>query len=158
MVFIGSTDVNGQTTNINSVFSSTYRNYRVICSLDTSAAGQFRIRLRASGSDTTSGYQWRKINAYSTTVDTAVNNSAGEIETGDMFDEGFMVVFDICDPNLASPTFLTGTDFTDTGANTQLHLFGAVQTVSTQFDGFTIYGHSSQTITGNVRVYGYANS
>jgi len=151
--------------NINNVFTSTYDNYRIYIVDDGSAGGTvlFSMKLRASGSDTSTNYQSQAIKATNTTV-SATKNELGndEIYLGDGGSSTFPkspLIFDINSPFTTSATGLMGSVYLsrDVSASSPLlQIVSGAHTSSTSFDGFTlILGNSS---SGSIYIYGYAKA
>jgi len=140
--------------NVNDVFSSTYKNYKVFLNLATgSGAVNVQLRLRVSGADnTTTNYAYQRMILGATTF----NNFRA---TGDAFGT-------ICDANTSNSnqeiTFFNPFE----SKLTYFYAFGAIDASSpsiqqwfngfnatTSFTGFTVYP-AGGTITGEVTVYG----
>jgi hypothetical protein len=145
---------------INNVFSSTYDNYRILFTFDSASVNQSynSIRLRASGSDTSTNYKTFRNFGYTGTV---ASGDLDPVGTDEWFigDNGTsnngagvsdMTVFS---PNRAKYSVAVLHSAYNWGSYTNATV-SEWQTDSTQFDGFTILV-SSGTITGNVSVYGY---
>jgi hypothetical protein len=150
---------------INSVFSSTYDNYRIITNLDTSATSiSCRFRLRVSGSDnSSSNYVHDAINpggggtASITTTGASPETSWQLVASGGLTSASSM---DIYYPFATDNTGFTYNSFyvdSSSGTTTDHRaIFKAgVVTVTTSYDGFTFFPDSG-TMTGVVSVYGYA--
>ena len=144
---------------VNGAFTSTYTNYLIITdSISASAQTDINFRLRASGSDTTSGYKGliftkpftsgvaAPVSIGTTTFGTS-NIYFGDGNSTSNFSNNFV----ISSPNVASKTSLTGAVISEDTYFT----VGGYQTDSTQFDGFTFYT-ATNNITGVVRIYGYS--
>lgn len=138
---------------INGVFSSTYDNYFITVTPFTQSTSIMNyMRFRASGTDTTSGYNnagWYQNagGAWNTNPDVTDAMYLAQTGTG----QGSAII-NVQAPNLAQATFLNS-QRANPGQGS-----GSVssQSGSTQFDGFTIY-QSSGTFTGTIRVYGFQN-
>ena len=139
----------GATTNVNNCFTSTYANYLIqlnITSATTNADVNFR--LRASGSDAVTLYDVRG--------DTTASTAALVKIVSDTNTIGYATI-NVAGPEIADRT--TGSILAH-GLNTGTLAAGYRNTfdhdANTQFDGFSIF--STATLTGTVRVYGYANA
>jgi hypothetical protein len=138
---------------INSVFSSTYQNYLILFTLDSSSGnGDYvNIRLRASGTDATGSNYFRagygnngsavNVNTTSTSFIAGITNTAG-------YGAAELILFK---PNEAAPTRMNS-QWTAYGDTT--FILSGQHTVSTAYDGITIY--SAYTMTGSVSIYGYS--
>ena len=144
---------------INSVFTSTYRNYCVMCDITVAASsGILSLKLRASGSDTSANYKSSRLYAESTSVG-AAGDVAGTDEwyisstTSGAQGDRTLFQIDLYRPNLAERTMFAGKSiFFDTNFYSQI--VSGTQNDTTQFDGFTIIGAGN--LTGRVSVYGYS--
>ena len=141
---------------INSCFSATYLNYKIVIDL-TAASGDcdFIARMRASGSDDTGGNYNNKAFFY----DGSYNN----------FDPGSSN-FGIGAVRQGATTFEGGAEIivfspfasTRTKINSQMNapaattIVGGVNKVTTSFDGIT-FRTSANDVTGSYKIYGLAN-
>ena len=148
LTFITSSTL-GATTNVNNCFTSTYANYLIqlnITSATTNADVNFR--LRASGSDAVTLYDVRGDTVTSTVSSVLIISSTNTI--------GYATIT-VAGPQIANKT--SGSILAH-GLNAGSLAVGQRNTfdhdASTQFDGFSIF--STATLTGTVRVYGYANA
>jgi len=150
---------------INSVFSSTYDNYKVVINADTSASNvAMRWRMRVSGTDNTSAnYVWDQGLATGN-VQVAAETTGATPQTSWLFlGSGGITsasTWEIYRPFETDNTGFTGLNYyidSATGTSTNhLALFrGGATTVTTSYDGFTFLVDSG-TMTGKVSVYGYA--
>lgn len=142
------------TVSIDSVFSSAYTHYKLMIDSTHSTQTELRIRLRASGTDSTANYYAKLI--YSRFDTTTVNGDA-VINNGNNWWAGMGsttrgVSIDMFNPFEAVPTRYSNV----TGDNNHGSAGGGYHSASTSFDGITFYP-TSGTMTGIVRVYGYKN-
>jgi hypothetical protein len=143
---------------INNCFSATYQNYLIIFRLDRSAAGQLGARYRVSGTDASGANYNSQIVFAAGTGAGGITNTAqtsatvlGDAGGGDT-NMGMLVV---SNPAAAVPTYFTSNA---SYAGSTVALAGsAYHNVSTAYDGITFFP-AAGTITGTIRVYGYANS
>jgi hypothetical protein len=145
---------------INSVFSSTYDNYRIVMSnLEASGATTgITFRLRKAGSDNSSNIYYRQdLNASSTSVTGNRVQSTSWIVAA-IRDQGPQnSVFDIFLPNLSTrKTTAVGNFGFDAYNVIQLRNFSAGHDLasSADFDGFSLIAESGN-MSGTVSVYGY---
>jgi hypothetical protein len=145
------------TVSLNGVFSSTYTNYRILWKGNASGAVGVKLRLRAAGSDVTSGnYFYEEFVANGTSV------SASRASTQTGFALGAMSnnFKHFIQTELASPFLAEETNYESKSAynnTTSTHLFYTLAgfcSVTASADGFTLYADSG-TISGEVSVYGY---
>lgn len=140
--------------NVNDVFSSTYKNYKVFLNVATASVGQnIFYRYRVGGADnTTANYAYQRLILNGTTF----NNNRGTGETnGTIVDASTvnsnqeMTFFNPYESKL-SYVYATGSYECSSPA---IHLWYSGFNATTSFTGFTIYP-SSGTITGEILVYG----
>jgi hypothetical protein len=142
---------------INSVFSSTYDNYKIIFVGSASTTISMQFRLRVSGVDASgSNYIRQRILGTSTTV-SAARVTANAYLLGDLEFDPTTQIFELSNPAKASKTgFITQALSIQTsgGTQTDLILTAGQHDLSTAYDGFSLIP-TSGTITGTVSVYGY---
>jgi hypothetical protein len=145
---------------INNVFSSTYDNYRLLFTFDSAStnATYNSIRLRASGSDTSTNYKTFRNYGYTGTLASGDLDPVGTDEwfisdNGTSFNGAGVVDMTMYSPNRAKYSVATVHSAYNWGSYTNATV-SEWQTDSTQFDGFTLLVNSG-TITGNVSIYGY---
>jgi hypothetical protein len=142
---------------VNSVFTSTYTNYRVIVIITSSSdPGELvNLRFRASGSDTSTNYSGQRIFGSNTTVGAGRNSSGTDDHcTGGETGDSNPLIMDIFNPNVAAPTQIL-TEGWSNAASTARSLSGGAQSSSTQFDGFTLFAGAG-TFGGTITIYGLA--
>jgi hypothetical protein len=145
-----------------SVFSSTYNNYKIFINITDGSATtvQCAIRLRASSTSTTSNYVGHRNYVY----------TGGTATHGNSFGTTYLYLGDVSSsqtdatcsditlfaPNLAAPTkyLANGQGFYNTDFYSQ-QIYG-FQSDNTQFDGIELYTFApgGATITGNVQIFG----
>jgi hypothetical protein len=156
LAFITSTTFStAATVSINNCFTTAYENYRVVLRLTAaSAAMTVDMRLRASGADTSTNYAGARLQAFTTTVNSAALTS-GRIVQADTTTRAAASA-DIFGPQAASATVArTHGQYYDL-TQSILNDNAWYQSDTTQFDGFSLLT-STGTMTGTVRVYGYSN-
>lgn len=157
LTLINSTTFTSQATvNLNSVFSSTYDNYKIFMSVTTgSSSGTITARLRVSGTDATTNYENFGFRSVSNTLSNYQNlTSNWVISANTNATTQYPVFMELINPALAKYTFVTSTSFTD--------LYGSMVIQgdnynATAYDGISFI-RSAGDMTGVVRVYGYKNS
>ena len=151
--------------NVNNCFSATYQNYIVqIIVSNTSAASDAFMRLRASGTDASSNdYKWAAMYNHSVTAapaGAASNSASAWSDYFIGFDSSGKVAMTatIFRPNEATSTFITS-QAVSSPLNTYMYNYArsGVHSLTNAYDGFSLTVNSG-TITGNLRVYGLANS
>jgi len=161
LVYVGGASFSASSSqSLNSVFTSTYQNYMVVLNITLSGATNVYFRFRASGTDNSSStYQsfasFDDINSSSSGTTKLFNGTA--LLGPDMVETALTMTF--ANPQAALDTYVSSQDFifgyTSTGAYKSQ--FAGKFDNTTSFDGFTFYPGAG-TMTGNVRVYGIANS
>jgi hypothetical protein len=150
---------------INSVFSSTYANYKIMLEISASSGTSLSmdLRLRASGTDASTDYK-SMLATFEDNWTTGTTVSIGSTDriligyrhqtTGDSFSS-----IDISNPFATKNTQSLGFyNSTGTGGASSGNA-GNVQGVlvnTTSYDGFTIFPNTG-TFSGTVRIYGYGN-
>jgi hypothetical protein len=145
-------------------FSSVYQNYKFVVNITAvTADADFTLRLRASGTDSLVGYY---------TMLTGLNSSAGASNVGqdnqssfnvgesDNTVIGYSLVLDVIAPQLAVNTTLHGSVVLVNKPQTTViaRSGGFFHFVNSAFDSLTFISSVASSITGNYKVYGYANS
>lgn len=142
----------------NNVFTSTYRNYKIILNT-TDGAGSLTMKLRASGTDTSANYYGISTYGLSGNPFQSAFNALGTDEwyVCDMLttiDGSGNGVIDILNPQAAFATTATAQFFGASGASQYWYDMHAQQSDVTQFDGFTFL-ITTTAMTGTYTVYGY---
>jgi hypothetical protein len=163
LVLVGSASPSAVSSiSINNCFTSTYQNYRIVFALTaaTGATAALNMRLRASGTDTSTNYVGQLFEAYSATSTSTLNPqgtdewNVANLVPGQL-DSAFAI--DVYRPQTATKTAFSGLSTVNYPSPFVLQMIGGVQTDNTQFDGAT-FSFASTNFSGNIRVYGYANS
>ena len=144
---------------VNGCFTSTYKRYKVVFRVKAStAAGTIAWRWRTSTTDLTSAsyyYGWNFTNNGATTT-LAGANAATAIDLGGVTETGYFNNYDYevfyPQTNDQVPSFYGGGTFTNAG---QRGFGGGLSVTVGAYDGFSLI--TSQNITGEYTVYGYAN-
>jgi len=141
---------------LNGVFSSTYDNYLILVEVIPATGSQLNFKLRASGTDTSTGYNRQVFLGDDTT------SSAGRTTNQTVYDlfatttsQRTAIEILLYRPNVSGTTggiVKVSKAYDSSTPVIGIKTFG--QTASTQFDGFSLIPASS-TITGTVSVYGY---
>jgi hypothetical protein len=157
---INSTSFTGSSSiAVDSVFSSTYRNYKIILDID-STGGQTNIFFRfrnGSTTDTASSYNYHFNGISSTGV--AVPLTANGVTQWNLMQQANTTGFGdftIFKPFEASGKRIVGTISSGNNNYTYGNSWGGNYTSSTSFNGFILLPESF-SITGVVRVYGIKN-
>lgn len=138
---------------LNNIFTSTYRNYRVVVeALHNSGYVSLWYRLRSGGTDNTSANYWYR----STYSDGVTYFFSGSADTKGFF-MNVTTSYNVCTQDIYLPQIAQRTAFAGTyyDQNTPfVWNVGSGFATTTQFDGITLYPNTG-TMTGRVAVYGY---
>ena len=139
---------------INDVFSTTYDNYFIVANILPSTNLSLQIRLRASGSDYSTGDQWLSIiyNNWTTPAltDTGTTKTGTTFVTFNTDTSRHNHSFNLFQPFLSQTTRGSGfwNDDSDTG------IFNSRSNNTNSYTGMSWIA-STGNITGNVSIYGY---
>lgn len=154
----GIISISGVTTlDINTCFSTTYENYRVVWRGISNGNTGIGFRLR-SGSTTESGAIYGFTGFWYGTRGSSSNITASSTNWGGIFGhDKHAWSGDIIGPMSPNPTGLVGAGFAwATSDNaTEAHNDSGMIRNSTQYNGLTFLNPSGGTLTGNLSIYGY---
>jgi hypothetical protein len=141
---------------VDSVFTSTYRNYRIVFdALSSAGAGLFTFQVRAAGSTILANYNYSALDINGGSLSGRVAAASTIIRFGANDANGWnAATLDILTPQIAQPTRLICA-FNRNSATIVENVWGA-NTNSTSYDGFRIHVNSG-TMTGSYTLYGYRN-
>jgi hypothetical protein len=160
LVYVTETAItNSATISINNCFTSTYSNYRIVISgakHATTGTG-ISIKLRASGTDTSTGYYYGQLFATYAGV-SGVGGGANQAAYDTQIIVEFQSTFGAID--IMGPQAAIQTGFMNFGCDTRTG--GAARFTTgylnntTQYDGFTVLPNTgSFAAAGKIYVYGY---
>lgn len=141
--------------NVNTCFSSTYDNYRILVKVTGASVvnGEVRLRMRSATTDnSSSNYNYQRLYAQSSSVGgSAATNQTSAI----MGPQNTALSWNVTD--MASPFLAENTLYSTVAMYNQTNIdnFSGAHKVASSFDGFTMFPDSG-TISGEVWVYGYA--
>jgi len=155
MVLLNTTSFSGVTSqSFNNVFSATYDVYRIVMVATLSTAGNFVMRLRASGSDnsTASSYTGQFVSGAGSTV-----SAVADTENFWNFSPGntnrTIAVYDIAQPFAATETVMTGIS----GRSDRVVSRQSRHNQTVSYDGFSLFEvGGTVTLTGYVQIFGYS--
>jgi hypothetical protein len=165
LTLVSSTSISGATSSsFNSVFTSTYANYRIVISaLGGTGTGtsEMSMRFRASGTDTSANYASQRLYGIATTAGAERDTfGSDEIWYGSTNPSGpslSSATMEILNPQAAVATlFLINSAGRDASGPT-VNIVNGANSATTQFDGFTLISNNGN-ISATVRIYGYQNS
>jgi hypothetical protein len=161
LVLVGSASPSAAgTVSIDNCFTSTYDNYLVVSRLSRTNAGNINLRYRVGGVDATgANYNNQAVQAGANSASAGAAFSTGQTSAVAIGDSGGVdnnsASITITSPALATPTNAMSTNSYLNG--TVIAITGSYHSLSTAYDGITFFP-AAGTITGTIRVYGYANS
>lgn len=156
LTLIGTYTPSGVSTySLNSIFSSTYTNYRIVGEIDSASAGNMFIKMRLSGTDSSVNYYslqsyWSIAASGDSTV--RFSNSTSGLIIDSVNPGPNYVSFDIYNPFVATPTGMTQIGTQKVGGG-YVRTGGGYHDVSTAYDGLSLV--SGSNISGTFSVYGY---
>lgn len=162
---VASVDFTNTTTiNIDNVFTSDYRNYKLICSLrpNSTNTGDVQLQLRAGGSNqAASNYLYQGVSQHQSNAPVA--QASGFITAGIYYTNYFQssnlsafIETTIMNPQIANWTgFISNTFFEWSGTTFYYRAITGVYSNNAQADGFRLV--PSTAITGNIQIYGMKN-
>lgn len=159
LVLVASQSVSAAgTITFDGCFTSAYDNYFITIDGSMSADDSIVMQLRSGGTtNTSSNYMYTgAYYSYAGTGSTGFNSASSNVWVAGLFGSyGGQIRLELSGPKLTAYTSFTGTFIRgQSGGGLPGVAFGSM-TVTTQYDGF-ILTPASGTITGTVRVYGYA--
>lgn len=153
LVYITKADFSAsQSIVVNNCFTSIYDNYMILMSYTAASGSDLTFKLRASGTNAATNYNYRRINASATTVSTADNTAQTAWQIGSYSTTYLnLATMLVSGPALAAATTYRGESI---DAADVLRLYGGVHTTATAYDGFNITPDAAINLTGSVYVYG----
>lgn len=141
---------------MNGVFNAAYDSYLVLYDLTFSATANMNMRMRLAGVDNASA-AYDRGSVWNSTTTPSASHTTGQTSWNWGSKTVFRGQMTFLTPGTAATTGVSqvGMEFDPTGP-TMLAMTGQLaHRVSTAYDGFTIFPGSG-TMTGTVRIYGYA--
>ncbi len=154
------TALSGSSSTADSIFTSTYTNYRIVIRYQVSSSFELAMQLGVAGVYTATGYNYQRFQATGTTLDGVRSSSQTSAFIGQ--DAGAftsLTTLEISGPQLAEPTLYQAVNSRSGSAYTTptiVQYFGN-QSASTQFDGIKFLV-SSGTMSGSYTIYGYSKT
>jgi hypothetical protein len=155
LVYINQFTLSGATTNLTSIFTSTYDNYRVIVSGVTTASAVECTFQMLNATTPVTGANYNSVRWSSTTgVAASTGQTSGRVIVAGTTTQS--AIFEVFNPALAVKTNITSSY--QYGANADQawpEMVGAVHTLATAYDGMSIIAPGTTFTAGKVTVYGY---
>ena len=134
--------------------SSTYDYYLVMWDITCTSDVFLNMRLRSGSTDNTAAnYDIQRNATFSSTTSFATSPNQTSMNVGRVRSSGGSGVLHLYNPALASSTYMVSS----AGHSGQFTDIRGLHDVSTAFDGLTFIPDSG-TMTGTIRLYGYANA
>ena len=148
--------------NINNCFSATYLNYVILMNLTAASSNTgFSLKLRASGTDASSNYNMNRLYISGATATATESLTAASIDIGEVA-TSYPTIMSL-EAFLFAPFATQATSgfsrcrFANTNNSRFFEVRGYDHTTAGSYDGFSIIPGAG-TLTGKIRVYGYALS
>jgi len=143
------------------VFTSTYRNYKIIINYTTSSTGNVFLKLRVGGVSATTNYNYQNLEVNGTTVTAARSTSQSDANVGVWSNGAFncTLTLDLFNPQIATGTTYQSNCVASLGAYTTpfLNYNNGNHSTATAYDGIEITT-SSGNMTGNYVIFGYGKT
>lgn len=160
----GTVTFSGATTvSLNGVFTSTYKNYKVLLKTSPSAAsygGAIYLKLRTTGTDYSLNYYFGGTYVSQGTMNTQ-NVSGAQLNIGllpdNATDDRLSSSIEIFSPYESKATGYNVTAGSVFAGNNYNYNLNGTNISTNIFDGLTIIPGGSGNITGTIQVYGYTN-
>jgi hypothetical protein len=154
LVGSGSLSLTTSATNVTGVFSSTYKNYRVLLNKTaTSTTNRFDMKYIVGTTATSSSYFQGGIAAdWASNTTIYMQRSANDPQYYGVTGGTGILVMDIFRPNAAGTTFHSG--FYTDNASAYSYALGGINQVNAAFTGFQLFA-STGTMTVEYQVFGY---
>lgn len=140
---------------VDNIFTSNYTNYRVLFRATSSGSATAYIKMRASGTTSSTNYDFQLVNGYSSSVVAArATGGTDGWRLGYALSTYCASDFMIYGPQVAQATQFTNT--TNVGNGPELQVISGQHTLTNSYDGMEIA--STAAITGVYAVYGYSKA
>ena len=151
LTLIGSTALSGTSTTVTSAFSAAYDAYRIyLVDVNNSASPVMKMQFGSANT----GYKQTQMFCNDTTAWTFNAAATTFIEVGQTQSSiQSQAIIDVISPFAAVPTFFTAI----MQANTQRDMTIGFQNSGTSFTAFTIFNTQSSTMSGTIKLYGFAS-
>ena len=151
LTLIGSTALGSTTTTVTSAFSASYDAYRIYL-VDVNNTGAPIIKMQLGSANT--NYKQTQMYCNDTTAWTFNASATTFIEIGQTQSAiQSQAIIDIISPFAAVPTFFNSV----MNANTQRDTVIGFHNSATSFTAFTIFNTQSSTMSGTIKLYGFAS-
>ena len=149
------TSFSGTSITADNVFTSSYTNYLLMISAQSTTTSALSIRYRVGGVSASTNYNYQTTNADNTTTTLSQTLATTSSRIGTLRNATANLIYQyIYNPQLAVPTQNYGNE-TDT-SGIQVTTWGGKHTTATAYDGIEIL--SATSATGTYTIYGYAKT
>jgi hypothetical protein len=146
---------------VDSIFTSTYTNYKIVMQVEQSANTNVLLNFRAATVDASTNYNYELANIDGTALSASRNISQTAAAVVGSSGGGGGVIgsnIEIYGPQIAAATQLFATNSAPFTASYYLiNLIGANHSTATAYDGFKL-SVASGTMTGSYTIYGYSKA
>jgi len=151
MVLLNTTSFSGVSAqNVDSLFSSTYENYKILIRA-LHSSGDMKMQGRVAGSTIATDYGYQTLRGDNVSA-SAARTFATDWFVAETSANKSQIVIELGGPNVAEKT--TGFVTQSRSANS-INVVSLLHDLTSQFDGIRLFP-TSGTMTGTVSVYGYA--
>jgi hypothetical protein len=166
LTYVGGASFTGSSSqSLNNVFTSTYANYMIVCNIDSVSTGaNINFRLRASGTDSGASYysniMYNDLSSGGVAFGSIGVSNGAAWKIADLSNTGspYGFSFNLFNPQRSvTTTFESGSHGYNYSGIFYQSFCGGVHNVASSYDGITI-SPAAGSFTGNIRVYGIANS
>lgn len=162
LTLISSTSISGSNSySFNSVFTSTYTNYKIFVKLSavTNANDDLFMKMRAAGTDSTTGLTSQRVAGDGTSASSSRNTSNASNWLLGLCGSGNPTIatytLDLLDPQAATRTTFQALTLSENASVIQNTYMAGFAANNTQYDGFTLT--TTGNISATVKIYGYGN-
>jgi len=139
-----------------SVFTSSYTNYRILISATATAGGPaMQITLRAGGVAATTNYAWNRYEQSGTAIAGSLATAQSSWQGGIIPTTQAWLIIDLLNPQVTGSTLMWLQ--MNQGTAQQTYNYWESNTNSASYDGIG-FTPASSTITGSYTIYGYGKS
>jgi hypothetical protein len=145
---------------LDNVFTSTYRNYKLVLQYETSANAAVTAQMRVGGVAATTNYNFQELYGVATTAGAARSTAQSQFVVSPPSIGSFLSCAEtlFVGPQLAQATVGLSNTYSSssTYAAPQAAIYGFNHSTATAYDGFAL-SVGTGTMTGNYQLYGLAN-
>lgn len=155
LVLLNTTSFTAQSSvSVSDVFSTTYDNYRLIFTGASTTTDNIGLRLRVSGTDANTNYNYQRLSGDAATAGAARSTAQAQFlfNLDDVYASASSI--EIFRPFIAAATICRVVSAFGESASA-IYDYVGLHTTATSYTGFTFFKITSGDMTGTVSVYGY---